>query len=44
MRYLSFDVGGTNTKYSLIDSMGNILESDSVPTKDDRHEIFNKIK
>ena len=44
MKYLSFDVGGTNTKYSLIDSMGNILESGSVPTKDDKNEIFNKIK
>lgn len=44
MKYLSFDVGGTNTKYSLIDCKGNILESGSIPTRDDKVEIFNRVK
>ena len=42
--YLSFDVGGTKTKYSLINSDGKILESNSISTKDDKEEIFRKVK
>ncbi|WP_300343131.1 ROK family protein [Fusobacterium sp.] len=44
MNYLSFDIGGTNTKYSLINYFGEILESGSVPTKDKKEEIFQEIK
>lgn len=44
MKYLSFDVGGTNIKYSLIDSQGNILESGTTPTKDSKEEIFKIVK
>lgn len=44
MRYLSFDVGGTNIKYSLIDTNGNILKSDKYTTITNREEFLNKIE
>lgn len=42
--YLSFDVGGTNTKYSLINKNGEILKSGSIVTQDNRDIIFGRIK
>lgn len=42
--YLSFDVGGTKTKYSLINKKGEILESESTITFDDKKVIFSTIK
>ncbi|WP_407535595.1 ROK family protein [Cetobacterium somerae] len=44
MRYLSFDVGGTNIKYSLIDTNGNILKSGKYTTITNREEFLNKIE
>lgn len=44
MRYLSFDVGGTNIKYSLIDANGNILKCDKYTTITNREEFLNKIE
>lgn len=44
MRYLSFDVGGTNIKYSLIDTNGNILKSGKYKTITNREEFLNKIE
>lgn len=31
-QYLSFDIGGTNLKYALMDKAGNIIERNKVPT------------
>ena len=31
-QYLVFDIGGTNLKYALLDSAGNIIEKDKKPT------------
>lgn len=31
-QYLSFDIGGTNLKYALLDQAGDILEKNKVPT------------
>ena len=42
--YLSFDVGGTKTKYSLINECGEILESGSFSTKDNKEVIFSNVK
>lgn len=42
--YLSFDVGGTQTKYSLIDQKGKIIESGNVPTQDSKDVIFERVK
>ncbi len=44
MRYLSFDVGGTYIKYSLIDTNGNILKNDKYITITNREEFLNKIE
>lgn len=43
MNFLSFDVGGTETKYSLISPQGEILESGSYPTVDERETILKGI-
>ena len=42
--FLSFDVGGTKTKYSLVNESGEILESGSFSTKDNKEIIFSNIK
>lgn len=42
--FLSFDIGGTNTKYSLINEYGEILENGSFLTKDNKEIIFKNIK
>ncbi|MGL4654036.1 ROK family protein [Cetobacterium sp. ZOR0034] len=42
--YLSFDVGGTKTKYSLIDKNGKILESGNFLTEDNKKIIFSNIE
>ena len=42
--YLSFDVGGTKTKYSLVNESGEILESGSFSTKDNKEIIFSNVK
>lgn len=44
MKYLSFDVGGTNTKYSIIDEGGKILESDKFKTIDNKRLFLDKVK
>lgn len=43
MNFLSFDVGGTETKYSLISMQGEIIESGSYPTVDERETILQGI-
>ncbi len=40
MRYLCIDVGGTFTKFALMDEACNFYEKDKVPTKKDRLEAF----
>lgn len=42
--FLSFDVGGTKTKYSLVNESGEILESGSFSTKDNKEIIFSNVK
>ena len=42
--YLSFDVGGTKTKYSLINERGEILKSGSIDTQDNKDTIFKRVK
>lgn len=42
--YLSFDVGGTKTKYSLINERGEILKSGSIDTQDNKDIIFKRVK
>lgn len=44
MKYLSFDVGGTSTKYSIIDTNGNILKSGKYETITNREKFLNKIE
>lgn len=42
--FLSFDIGGTKTKYSLVNESGEILESGSFSTKDNKEIIFSNVK
>ena len=39
-QYLSFDIGGTNLKYALIDQEGHILEKDRVKTNTENLDAF----
>lgn len=39
-KYLSFDIGGTNLKYALIDEKGQILEKDRVKTDAESLDTF----
>lgn len=39
-QYLSFDIGGTNLKYGLIDHSGHLIEKGRVPTKKDNLDVF----
>lgn len=39
-KYLSFDIGGTNLKYALIDEKGYILEKDRVKTNTENLDAF----
>ena len=41
--YLSFDVGGTKTKYSLINERGEILKSGSIDTQDNTNKTQQNI-
>ncbi|MGL6064463.1 MAG: ROK family protein [Fusobacteriaceae bacterium] len=42
--YLSFDVGGTNTKFGVLNEKGEIILKDKMPTPKEKKEFFNKIK
>lgn len=39
-KYLSFDIGGTNLKYALIDEKGQIIEKDRVKTSTENLDAF----
>lgn len=43
-RYLSFDVGGTNTKFGIVTEKGEIILKDKIPTPKEREDFFNNIK
>ncbi|MGL4671177.1 MAG: ROK family protein [Cetobacterium sp.] len=42
--YLSFDVGGTNTKFGILNDKGEIILKDKIPTPKEKDAFFNKIK
>jgi len=42
--YLSIDIGGTNTKYGIIDFEGNIIFKNKFPTKKNKSEFYSNIK
>ena len=39
-QYLSFDIGGTNLKYALINNSGHIIEKDRVKTNTENLDSF----
>lgn len=39
-KYLTFDIGGTNLKYALIDENGQILEKDRIKTNAEDLDAF----
>lgn len=39
-QYLSFDIGGTNLKYALMNKEGNIIEKNSTPTRTEDLDAF----
>ncbi|MGL4946618.1 MAG: ROK family protein [Cetobacterium sp.] len=42
--YLSFDVGGTNTKFGILTEKGEIILKDKIPTPKEKDDFFNNIK
>ncbi|MGL6119957.1 MAG: ROK family protein, partial [Fusobacteriaceae bacterium] len=43
-KYLSFDVGGTNTKFGIVTENGEIIFKDKIPTVRGKVEFFENIK
>lgn len=43
-RYVGIDIGGTDIKYGLIDSQGNIIEASKVPTPKTKIGLLNALK
>ena len=41
--YISFDVGGTDVKYAVINEEGNILRKDSYKSPDNLDDFIRKI-
>ncbi|MGL5427230.1 MAG: ROK family protein [Cetobacterium sp.] len=41
--YLSFDVGGTNTKFGVLNENGEIILKNKIPTPKEKEDFFNKI-
>ncbi len=39
-KYLTFDIGGTNLKYALVDENGQILEKDRIKTNAEDLDAF----
>lgn len=42
-QYLSIDIGGTKTKYGLLDASGNILEKKQISTPGNKEQFLSKI-